>query len=86
MGAIKPERKTEKVVNYVAGTFVHWKGILLAIWGRITDSQLYELAGRRNKLAGKMRKICNMNRDEATKALDREDGFCVSHKSSTFRR
>ena len=86
MGTIKYKRKAVKIVNYISGTLVHGKGLLLEIWGRITNSELDQLAGRRNKLAGRMQKSCNMNRDKVRKALDREDGFCVASESSTFRR
>ena len=38
-------------------------------WGRLTDDQLAEGAGRRDQLVGRIQEVYGLNRDEAEKQL-----------------
>jgi uncharacterized protein YjbJ (UPF0337 family) len=75
MGVLIPGKEAMRTFNYILGSLAHWKGVLQEKWGHVTNSQLHILAGRRDKLTGKIRRSCNMDRDEAARVLDRDGEF-----------
>ena len=54
----------------VAGKWHQWKGDVRTKWGRLTDDDLEQVAGHREKLAGKIQERYGMAKDEVNRQLD----------------
>ncbi|MCC6616324.1 MAG: CsbD family protein [Anaerolineae bacterium] len=54
----------------VAGKWHQWKGDVRTKWGRLTDDDLEQIAGHREKLAGKIQERYGMAKDDVNRQLD----------------
>ena len=58
----------------IEGNWKHLKGSVKQQWGKLTDDELDQLAGHRDKLVGKLQERYGIQRDEAEKQVkDWED-------------
>lgn len=65
----------------VAGKWHQWKGDIRTKWGRLTDDDLEEIAGHREKLAGKLQERYGMAKDEVSRQIDEwERSFDTEHR------
>ena len=53
----------------VEGNWKQFKGKVKVQWGKLTDDQLDVIAGKRDKLAGKIQEAYGCSKDEAEKQL-----------------
>jgi uncharacterized protein YjbJ (UPF0337 family) len=53
----------------IEGNWKQFKGTVKERWGHLTDDQLAELSGQRDKLAGKIQEVYGLTRDEAERQL-----------------
>ena len=53
----------------VEGNWKQFKGSVKEQWGKLTDDELDQIAGRRDKLAGKLQESYGIGKDEAEKQL-----------------
>ena len=54
----------------IEGNWQQIKGSALETWGKLTDDELDEAAGRRDKLAGLVQQRYGVARDEAERQID----------------
>lgn len=54
----------------IEGNWKQIKGQAKAQWGKLTDDQLTEIAGKREQLAGKIQESYGITKDEAEQQLD----------------
>ena len=54
----------------VAGKWHQWKGDIRTKWGRLTDDDLEEIAGHREKLAGKIQERYGVAKDDVNRQID----------------
>lgn len=60
--------------DIVAGNWKQFRGKVKAQWGKLTDDQLDEIAGRRIELAGRIQEAYGISKDEVEKQIkDFED-------------
>ena len=58
----------------IEGNWKQFKGSIKQQWGKLTDDELDQLAGHRDKLVGKLQERYGIQRDEAEKQVkDWED-------------
>jgi uncharacterized protein YjbJ (UPF0337 family) len=55
--------------NRIAANWTHWRGAVRERWGKLTDDHLDLIAGRRERLAGRIRELYGLRRDEAERQL-----------------
>ncbi|MCB1365133.1 MAG: CsbD family protein [Rhodobacteraceae bacterium] len=55
----------------IEGNWKQFKGSIKAEWGDLTDDELDEAAGNREKLAGKIQERYGIAKDEAERRLDK---------------
>jgi uncharacterized protein YjbJ (UPF0337 family) len=53
----------------IEGNWKQFKGNVKGQWGKLTDDQLYVVAGKREHLAGKIQETYGISKDEAEKQL-----------------
>jgi uncharacterized protein YjbJ (UPF0337 family) len=53
----------------IAGNWMHWRGAIRERWGKLTDDHLDVIAGRREKLAGRIQELYGLQKDEAERQL-----------------
>ena len=56
--------------DIVEGKWKELKGSARAKWGELTDDELEEIAGNKDKLVGKLQQKYGYTRDEADRAVD----------------
>lgn len=56
--------------DIIEGKWDQLKGSVKEKWGDLTDNELTEMAGRRDKLAGKLQEKYGWTKNEAEKNLD----------------
>jgi uncharacterized protein YjbJ (UPF0337 family) len=61
----------ESIMNWdrIEGNWKQLKGNVKQQWGKLTDDQLDVIAGKRDKLAGKIQESYGISKDEAEKQL-----------------
>jgi uncharacterized protein YjbJ (UPF0337 family) len=57
--------------NQVEGKWNELKGAVKEKWGRLTDDDLDVIAGKRDKLVGKLQQRYGITKEEAEKQTDR---------------
>jgi len=57
--------------DIVAGNWKQFKGKIKARWGNLTDDQLDIIAGRRDKLAGRIQEAYGISKDDVEKQIKR---------------
>lgn len=55
--------------NRIEGDCKQPEGSVLQQWGKLTDGQLDAIAGRRDRIAGKIQESYSLSKDEAEKQL-----------------
>ena len=68
----------------IEGNWKQFKGSIKQQWGKLTDDELDQLAGHRDKLVGKLQERYGMSKDEADKQADlwadaQRDGDSARH-------
>ena len=53
----------------IAGNWAHWKGRVRERWGRLSDDDLTNVAGRREQLAGRIQTAYGLSQEEADRQL-----------------
>jgi uncharacterized protein YjbJ (UPF0337 family) len=53
----------------IEGNWKQFKGGVKAQWGKLTDSQLDVMAGKRDQLAGKIQETYGVTREESEKQI-----------------
>jgi uncharacterized protein YjbJ (UPF0337 family) len=56
--------------DQLAGKWKQLKGEARTRWGKLTDDELEEIAGHRDKLAGKIQERYGIAREEADRQID----------------
>ncbi len=56
--------------DQVEGKWTQLKGAAKEAWGKLTDDELDQIAGTRDKLVGKVQEKYGNSREEAEKAVD----------------
>lgn len=60
--------------DIVAGNWKQFQGKVKTQWGKLTDDQLDQIAGKRTELAGRIQEAYGISKDEAEKQIkDFED-------------
>ena len=54
----------------IAGNWKQFKGKVKEQWGKLTDDDLVEIAGKRDQLAGKIQARYGIAKEEAERQLD----------------
>ena len=54
----------------IAGNWKQFKGEIRSQWGRLTDDELEQIAGERDKLIGRIQERYGITKDEASRQLD----------------
>ena len=54
----------------IEGNWKQWKGSMREKWGKITDDEFDVIAGKRDRLAGKIQEKYGIAKDIAEKELD----------------
>lgn len=57
--------------DQVAGKWKQLKGQVRTQWGKLTDDDFEEIAGRREMLAGKLQERYGIAKEEANRQIDR---------------
>lgn len=60
----------------IEGNWKQLKGRVRETWGRLTDDQLDQIAGKRDALAGSLQNSYGIARDEAEKQIVEFEGRC----------
>ena len=60
----------------IEGNWKQLKGKVRETWGRLTDDQLDQIAGKRDALAGSLQNSYGIARDEAEKQIRDFEGRC----------
>lgn len=55
--------------DYLMGNWKQFKGEVQRQWGKLTDDQLDQIEGNREKLAGKLQESYGIAQDEAEKQI-----------------
>jgi len=55
--------------NRIAGNWAHWKDRVRERWGKLTDRQLDDIAGRRDELVGQIEELYDLSRAEVERQL-----------------
>ena len=53
----------------ISGNWTQWKGRVQERWGKLTDDHLDVVAGRRDQLAGRIREVYGLTKEEAERQL-----------------
>jgi len=53
----------------ISGNWEQWKGRIRERWGRLTDDHLDVIAGRRERLSGRIQEIYGLSREETERQL-----------------
>lgn len=56
--------------DIIEGKWKQFKGDVQRQWGRLTDDEYDEIAGNRQKLAGKLQEKYGYSKDEANRQID----------------
>lgn len=56
--------------NRIEGNWKQVKGMVKEQWGKLTDDDLDEIAGRRDQLEGKIQERYGIEKDRARRAID----------------
>ena len=56
--------------NTVKGNWLQFKGKVKEQWGKLTDDELTEIAGNRDKMAGKLQERYGWTKEEADDKLN----------------
>ena len=56
--------------DQIKGDWEQAKGSVKAQWGKLTDSDLTEIEGQRDKLVGKIQKAYGVGKEEAERQVD----------------
>lgn len=56
--------------DFIAGNWKEAKGKVREKWGRLTNDEVDEIAGRREQLEGKLQKVYGKTADEARQQVD----------------
>lgn len=62
--------------DIIKGKWQEIKGSAKEKWGKLTDDDLMEINGSREKLSGKIQKTYGMAKDEVEKQLDEWEKAC----------
>jgi uncharacterized protein YjbJ (UPF0337 family) len=62
-------RKSNMNWDRIEGNWKQFKGNVKQQWGKLTDDHLDVIAGKRDKLAGKIQETYGISKDEAEKQL-----------------
>jgi uncharacterized protein YjbJ (UPF0337 family) len=65
----------EEFMNWdeVEGKWKQFRGAVKEKWGKLTDDDLDVIAGKREKLAGRIQELYGITRDEADKQIENWD-------------
>ena len=61
---------TSGLWDKVAGKWKQMRGDVRTQWGKLTDDDLEQIAGQRDKLAGKIQERYGIAKDEANRQID----------------
>jgi uncharacterized protein YjbJ (UPF0337 family) len=64
----------------IEGNWKQLKGKVRETWGRLTDDQLDQIAGKRDKLAGSLQNSYGIAHDEAEKQIQEFEARCESDR------
>ena len=53
----------------IEGNWKQYTGMVKSQWGKLTDDQLTQVAGKRDQLAGKIQEAYGVSKDEAEKQI-----------------
>ena len=56
--------------DQIKGNWKQWAGQAKEKWGKLTDNELTEAAGRREQIAGLLQERYGLAKEEANKAID----------------
>jgi uncharacterized protein YjbJ (UPF0337 family) len=56
--------------DQIKGNWKQWSGRLQEKWGKVTDDEITQIAGRREQLAGLLQERYGLAKEEAEHALD----------------
>jgi len=56
--------------DYIAGNWKHFTGKVKEKWGKLTDHDLSTIAGKRDQLAGSLRRHYGIGQEQAEKDAD----------------
>jgi uncharacterized protein YjbJ (UPF0337 family) len=56
--------------DQIAGKWKQFKGELRSRWGKLTDDDIEMIAGKRDKLAGKIQERYGIAKEEANRQID----------------
>lgn len=71
--------------NQVEGKWNELKGAVKEKWGRLTDDDLDVIAGKRDKLVGKLQQRYGIAKEEAEKQTDRWVEVAIVEKEVAHR-
>lgn len=54
----------------IEGNWKQWKGRFKQAWAKLTDDELEEIAGKRDKLEGKLQERYGLAKEDAHRGLD----------------
>jgi uncharacterized protein YjbJ (UPF0337 family) len=54
----------------VAGKWKQFSGEVRSRWGKLTDDEVMQMNGERDKLAGRIQELYGVTKDEANKQID----------------
>lgn len=69
-GAIEIEDKIKMNWDIIEGKWNQFKGEAQAKWGKLTDDDLDVIAGKQQKLIGRLQERYGYNKDKAEKAVE----------------
>jgi uncharacterized protein YjbJ (UPF0337 family) len=55
--------------DVVEGKWGQYKGKIKEHWGKLTDSQINSIAGKRDQLVGKIQEVYGISKEEAEKQI-----------------
>lgn len=67
----------------IEGRWREWKGTFRQQWAKLTDDDIDQIAGRKDRLLGKLQQRYGMGREQAEAKVDEWIGRLDEGKSST---
>jgi uncharacterized protein YjbJ (UPF0337 family) len=56
--------------DQIKGNWQQMKGVAKQRWGKLTDDDLAQIAGERDKLVGRLQELYGITKDEAERQVD----------------